>query len=221
MAGRQLCGGAYAILTLGAVVISCQLVVPNLHSSMLSSPYAKAKLALGLLVLFSALSLILLSPVTRQHVCALSTNSVPVQQHDQRKLHFLVPVNSGVGQGHPTFCKTIFSAIVHGYEPTVINWHLTEGDMHRLKIAGMRYSYCWIRTPSDEIYLQGVHDYLSNITDANAETEMVFMVDAFDVWFQLSPRVLLERFDELNTTGVVVGAERVCFPNENESVSLG
>jgi hypothetical protein len=69
--------------------------------------------------------------------------------------------------------------------------------------------------------LQGVHDYLSNITDANADTDMVLMVDAFDAWFQLSPRVLLERFDELNTTGVVVGAERICFPNQQESVSLG
>jgi len=69
--------------------------------------------------------------------------------------------------------------------------------------------------------LQGVHDYLLNITDANADTDMVLMVDAIDVWFQLSPRVLLERFDELNTTGVVVGAERICFPNQQESVSLG
>jgi hypothetical protein len=68
--------------------------------------------------------------------------------------------------------------------------------------------------------LQGVHDYLLNITDANADTDMVLMVDAIDVWFQLSPRVLLERFDELNTTGVVVGAERICNPNKSDSVSL-
>jgi hypothetical protein len=57
---------------------------------------------------------------------------------------------------------------------------------------------------------QGVHEYLSGITDKNADTDLVLMVDALDVWFQLSPRTLVERFDELGTSGVVASAEINC-----------
>ena len=49
-----------------------------------------------------------------------------------------------------------------------------------------------------------------NITDENPESDLVFMMDAHDVWCQLSPRTLIERFDELGTSGVVVGAEEIC-----------
>ena len=69
------------------------------------------------------------------------------------------------------------------------------------------------------MYWQGTHEYLKNITVGNAETDLVLLVDALDVWFQLSPRTLVERFEELSTSGVVIGAEKVCFPNEGDSVS--
>lgn len=72
--------------------------------------------------------------------------------------------------------------------------------------------------PPDAKHLQGVHEYLTNITDPNAENDLVFMMDALDIWLQLSPSTLIERFEELNSS-VVTGADKICWPNESESVS--
>ena len=47
----------------------------------------------------------------------------------------------------------------------------------------------------------------------------MFMIDALDVWLQLSPGTLMERFEELGTSGVVIGADKACWPNKWESVS--
>jgi len=63
----------------------------------------------------------------------------------------------------------------------------------------------------------GVHEYLTNITDADAETDFVFMMDALDIWLQLSPTTLIERFEELGAPGVVIGADKACWPNKRES----
>jgi hypothetical protein len=45
------------------------------------------------------------------------------------------------------------------------------------------------------------------------------MVDGYDVWFQLSPISLIERFEELRTPQVVMGVEVECWPNGRASVS--
>lgn len=68
--------------------------------------------------------------------------------------------------------------------------------------------------------LLGAHQFLSNITDKSADNDLVLLVDAFDVWFQVSPKILTERFEELNTPGVVTAAEVncCCWPYEFESV---
>jgi len=63
----------------------------------------------------------------------------------------------------------------------------------------------------------GVYEYLTNITDQNAESDLVVMMDALDIWLQLSPKTLIQRFEELNTFGVVLGADKACWPNEWES----
>ena len=77
-----------------------------------------------------------------------------------------------------------------------------------------------LRMRLDDILLQGVYNYLTNITGGNAESDLVFMMDALDAWLQLSPRTVMERFDELGTSGVVTGGDTLCWPNEAESVSL-
>ena len=46
------------------------------------------------------------------------------------------------------------------------------------------------------------------------------MMDALDAWLQLSPQTLIERYEELGTSGVVVGAERACWPNDLDTVSV-
>jgi hypothetical protein len=59
-------------------------------------------------------------------------------------------------------------------------------------------------------YFQGTYEYLTNTTDEIAETDLVLLIDALDVWFQLSPTTLAERFEELGTSGVVTSAEINC-----------
>jgi hypothetical protein len=80
---------------------------------------------------------------------------------------------------------------------------------------------CRLGKPPDATYiLAGAHEWLTNITDKTAENDLVLLVDALDVWFQVSPKTLIERFEELGTRGVVVGAEIncCCWPYEFESV---
>jgi hypothetical protein len=54
------------------------------------------------------------------------------------KLHLLLPINSGSGQGTPNFCKTLISAFVHGYQPIILNWNTDGGReyMQRMKVYG-------------------------------------------------------------------------------------
>jgi len=123
--------------------------------------------------------------------------------HRDRKLHLLLPIDSGAAKAHrPSFCKTLLSLLVHGYDPIIINWDADHshgvGFLQRLKITG-------------------VHDYLTNITNDGANDDIVFMMDALDIWLQLSPRTLVERFEDLGTSGVVVGAETSCWPNPQDS----
>ena len=136
-------------------------------------------------------------------------------------MHLLLPINAEATGNSQGFCKTLFSAIVHGYEPTVVNWDV-ERDwqfMQRMKVIGTQlFAYSW-DAGRHNILLQGTYEYLTNITDQNADADLVLMVDVLDVWFQLSPRTLVERFEELGTSGVVISAEKVCFPNEGNSVS--
>jgi len=43
------------------------------------------------------------------------------------------------------------------------------------------------------------------------------MMDAMDIWLQQSPSALLRRYEELNGTGVVVGGDVGCYPNDWDS----
>jgi len=156
------------------------------------------------LVAFLAITFVaILHPRTRHTICntpyAASVLHPESQPTQYRTLHFLLPIDK-VAAKEPAFCKTLLSALVHGYEPTILNWDV-EGDyffMQRGKVAA-------------------VHNYLTNLTDTNTETNLVFMMDALDAWIQLSPKTLIERFDELGTSGVVTGGDTLCWPNESES----
>jgi len=83
----------------------------------------------GTIILFVSLTL-LHTPIIRS-VSLLNAQN-------ETKLHLLVPVNSGAGQGSPKFCKTLVSAFVHGYQPIILNWDV-EGDrgfMQHMKVYG-------------------------------------------------------------------------------------
>jgi hypothetical protein len=61
-----------------------------------------------------------------------------------------------------------------------------------------------------------VYQYLTNLT--HAEDDIVLMVDALDIWFQLSSVNIVARFEELGA-GVIIGADKACWPNDPDSVS--
>ncbi|TQN72686.1 hypothetical protein CSHISOI_02759 [Colletotrichum shisoi] len=89
-------------------------------------------------------------------------------------------------------CKTVMSAVALGYPmPTLLNWNgeFNRPDWHFAgsHIAKLEYLLAAI----DHLYERGDGD------DAN-EDDLVLLVDAYDVWFQLPPSVLVERFHQLN-----------------------
>ncbi|KAJ6620630.1 hypothetical protein B0H10DRAFT_1066922 [Mycena sp. CBHHK59/15] len=109
-----------------------------------------------------------------------------------RRLYHLLPINEE--RSGPLFCKALMSSLVHGYSPVLLNWE-AQGDgsyMQRMKITG-------------------VYEFLRNLTTSD-DNDVVFMMDALDVWLQLSPNTLLDRYAEFRGM-VVVGADKACWPN--------
>lgn len=83
-------------------------------------------------------------------------------------------------------CKVLLSAHILGYPtPTIINWDeefktdgLVEGGSHLAKITGVRN------------FLHGLND--------THDDDLVLMVDGYDVWMQLRPQTLLDRYFDIN-----------------------
>jgi len=99
-----------------------------------------------------------------------------------RNLHVLIPAS----RADVDFCKTLLSAAVLGYPaPVIINWNktfddpkLTAGGSHLAKIAGLS-------------------EYLSGI-DAAHDEDLMLLMDGFDVWIQLRPQTLIDRYFAIN-----------------------
>lgn len=97
-------------------------------------------------------------------------------------MHFLIPAS----KEDPNLCKVLLSAAVLGYpSPAIINWGrtfdtdgLVEGGSHLAKIAG-------------------VHEYVNGLGSSHDE-DLVLMVDGYDIWMQLRPQTLIDRFFEIN-----------------------
>ncbi|KAI5200578.1 hypothetical protein E4T39_05685 [Aureobasidium subglaciale] len=96
-------------------------------------------------------------------------------------LHLLVPASSAKSD----LCKVMVSSGILGYPtPNLINWgmrfndsKLSSGGSHIAKIAGIQ------------------HDLQSlNATDQ----DLVLVVDGYDIWFQLRPQTLLDRYFDIN-----------------------
>ncbi|PHH69870.1 hypothetical protein CDD82_7466 [Ophiocordyceps australis] len=93
---------------------------------------------------------------------------------------------------HANLCKCILSAVALGYPaPTLLNWH---GEFNRPEwhLAGSHIAKL-------ESLLAVIHDLLARLDETRAsQHDLVMLVDAYDVWFQLPPSVLIERYHELN-----------------------
>ncbi|KAL9100312.1 MAG: hypothetical protein Q9163_004291 [Psora crenata] len=145
--------------------------------------------------------------------------------------HLLIPAS----QSNPDLCKNLLSAFILGYpSPTLINWGLDAKE-------GSVFKESTIHTAK----IGGVYDFLNDESRVK-DDDLVLIIDGYDVWFQLPPHVLIERYHELveeadlrlkgrygmisedqngdeipervpkYTQTVIWGADKICWPNPME-----
>ncbi|GJN72436.1 hypothetical protein VFPFJ_11212 [Purpureocillium lilacinum] len=141
----------------------------------------------------------------------------PGQGPGKAHVHLLVPGN----QANSRICRTLMSAIINDYPPpVVINWGQNEGD-GSMNGYDMTTGKNW-----------GVLKYLRALPTA-AEKDLVIIVDAHDVIFQLPLDITLQRYQSVNERAsarldsqhgledvtrhnlrqtVIMGAEKYCWP---------
>ena len=130
------------------------------------------------------------------------------------KVHLFVPINEAAARREKGFCRTMQGAIVNGWEPIIFNWDV-QSSYQKKKVQGT-----WILPRACCLtFLAGLAHLLSspNHTTDIDETDLVFTMDAMDVWLQLPPDVVARRFLEYKVE-ILVAAEKNCFPNVPEGV---
>ncbi|KAK9450329.1 uncharacterized protein V1518DRAFT_203971 [Limtongia smithiae] len=132
----------------------------------------------------------------------------------KRKVYFLLPST----QVNVLACKTIFSSTLNGFpKPVLLNYGITfrtEFEAHFMKIAA-------------------INEFLQH-KDLDAD-DIVLIMDAYDVWFQLPFSTLLDRYFRLQdgdrvkynsqrsatdppfAERVIFGADKRCWPNNVKS----
>ncbi|CAM1506084.1 Fc.00g057250.m01.CDS01 [Cosmosporella sp. VM-42] len=106
-----------------------------------------------------------------------------------RRLRVFMPADGP----HINLCKTIMSAVALGYPmPTLLNW---DGDYNHpdWHFAGSHIAKLESLLSVIEVLLNGAED-----DDDVSEDDLVLLVDAYDIWFQLPPSVLIQRYHQLN-----------------------
>ncbi|GKT62933.1 hypothetical protein ColTof4_05471 [Colletotrichum tofieldiae] len=109
-----------------------------------------------------------------------------VEKSGSRRLRIIVPADSP----SPDLCKMLMSALVSGYpSPVIVNWGR---DFNK--------SPGWFGG-SHLGKIDGALDFLDAITSDDAPRDerlgpddLVLIVDAYDVWFQLPPSILIRRY---------------------------
>ena len=116
-------------------------------------------------------------------------------------------------------CKTILSATILGYPtPTLYNWNKTGDKMAKIS---------------------GGLDFLKTL-DSTHDKDMVLLVDGFDLWFQLSPQIMIDRYHEINsraherirgrmgeevmdtspiTQTIIFSSQKRCWPGKDDDLS--
>lgn len=145
------------------------------------------------------------------------------EDKSQPKLHLLLPASNR----DINLCKLLLSAHVHGYPtPTLIAWNEVFTENYLLG-AG-----------SHVAKISKVLEHLKNMPK-EADDDLVLMMDAFDIWFQLKPEVLISRYLGMNEAAdyrnskrlgkaakaedlrqkIVFGAGKRCAPNQAHTIA--
>lgn len=91
--------------------------------------------------------------------------------------HLLIPASQTNGK----FCKTLLSSFVLSYpSPTLINYgKVFDGSNHE---EGAHTGK-----------IRGIFDFLNNEKNVK-DDDLVLIIDGYDVWFQLPPKIVIERY---------------------------
>ncbi|KAM0335128.1 hypothetical protein ACHAQA_000168 [Verticillium albo-atrum] len=140
------------------------------------------------------------------------------------RLHMVIPVS----KSDPRLCKNMLAQTILGYpRPNLVMWdqkfdndnYLGKGS-HLAKITG---TLKWLEDPKNKKY----------------DDDLVIMIDAYDVWFQLPPETLIARYHAITaaedkrvahrmgkafrlekiSSKVIFSASKRCGPNDIRSVA--
>ncbi|KAF4342459.1 hypothetical protein FBEOM_3608 [Fusarium beomiforme] len=207
---------------------------PSLLSVLLSSPkvYKTVTIVTAVFLSFYLISsfwaLEANGPYWQQYNGDAKTSESEGPIDADRRFALIVPCT----KPSPNMCKNIFSALALGFpSPIIINWGVNYQDI----------SHWHFGKALPKII--GFVDYLDSVMHPNAtasekleEDDIVLMVDAFDVWFQLPAQVLLSRYHDINRRAnerlrkqwkrtdkpmpmkqtIVAAAEKKCYPDDPE-----
>ncbi|KAF4448708.1 hypothetical protein F53441_7917 [Fusarium austroafricanum] len=105
-----------------------------------------------------------------------------------RRMRLFMPADSP----HINLCKTIMSAVAMGYPmPILLNWG-REYNRPSWHFAGSHIAKL-------ESLLGAIETLLEVETNDVSEDDVAVLVDAYDMWFQLPPSVLLGRYHRINS----------------------
>lgn len=152
------------------------------------------------------------------------TNESATTHLPTSKFHFLAPASGK----HFRLCRAIASGVALGYPAPVFNGWMKKGDLDASKTHLAK-----VRTVLN--YLQGL--------PSEADDDLVLMIDSYDVVFQYSPDVLIDRYfaltksastkiasrfgvdapdglngDDSPRLSIVFGPEKVCFPPDEKRI---
>lgn len=137
------------------------------------------------------------------------------QNHTQSKnppanLHLVVPAS----KGDENLCKVMVSAGILGYpDPVIVNWgenfddpKYVEGGSHLAKVTGITR------------YLNSLHK--------DMDEDLVLMVDGYDIWLQLRPQTLIDRYFSVNARADAriareIGADAQAEHNIRQEIIFG
>lgn len=107
-----------------------------------------------------------------------------------RKFVLVIPATDG----GPDLCKTILTALALGYPaPVIINWKI---DFHT--VTGWDGGENLPKIPGFVEYLDAAMHSSAHPSEKLGEDDIVLLVDAYDIWFQLPAEVMLRRYHAIN-----------------------
>lgn len=117
-------------------------------------------------------------------------SNVVEEPTQNRKFVLVIPAT----EGGPDLCKTIFTALALGYpSPVIVNWKV---DYHT--VTGWNGGQNLPKIPGFVEYLDAAMHPSAHASEKLGEDDLVLLVDAYDIWFQLPAEVMLKRYHAIN-----------------------